>query len=319
MIEAYPRYAELLAHRGALGHRPPMRPRRGSPVQPRGPARPAGVAQAGVDRSVLPGRRRTRSRARGQGPRLHGRRQGGAADRRDGDPEHRHSRVPRAPLPADRSSCRRRRSTIRFCRSCAIRTSTFGRIPTRGSRDTDSSIPRTRWSSWIAPWRCTSVCSGTSPVGLWPSEGSVSDEMAPLAAAAGFTWMATDELILARTLGITLRRDGQGHLEQPELMYAPYTPADRAQPDLLHVPRPSAVRPDRVHLRGLGGGGGGQRLRRASGRGRPTILGADRWPGSASSASSSTARMRGSISTAAAVRFSGRCIAACRRRPGCGR
>jgi hypothetical protein len=35
--------------------------------------------------------------------------------------------------------------------------------------------------------------------------------------------MATDELILARTLGITLRRDGHGHLEQPEVMYAPYT------------------------------------------------------------------------------------------------
>jgi alpha-amylase/alpha-mannosidase (GH57 family) len=64
---------------------------------------------------------------------------------------------------------------------------------------------------------------GQAPVGLWPSEGSVSDEMAPLAAAAGFNWMATDELILARTLGITLRRDGHGHLEQPELMYRPYT------------------------------------------------------------------------------------------------
>ena len=63
---------------------------------------------------------------------------------------------------------------------------------------------------------------GHVPVGLWPSEGSVSDEMAPLAAAVGFTWMATDELILAHTLGITLRRDGQGHLEQPELMYRPY-------------------------------------------------------------------------------------------------
>jgi alpha-amylase/alpha-mannosidase (GH57 family) len=63
---------------------------------------------------------------------------------------------------------------------------------------------------------------GRDPVGLWPSEGSVSDDMAPLAAAAGFAWMATDELILARTLGLTLRRDGQGHLEQPELIYSPY-------------------------------------------------------------------------------------------------
>jgi alpha-amylase/alpha-mannosidase (GH57 family) len=63
---------------------------------------------------------------------------------------------------------------------------------------------------------------GHRPVGLWPSEGSVSDAMVPLVAAAGFRWMATDELILARTLGVTFSRDGHGHVEQPERLYAPY-------------------------------------------------------------------------------------------------
>jgi alpha-amylase/alpha-mannosidase (GH57 family) len=63
---------------------------------------------------------------------------------------------------------------------------------------------------------------GSRPHGLWPSEGSVSDAMVPLAVAAGFRWMATDELILARTLGATFSRDGYGHLEQPERLYAPY-------------------------------------------------------------------------------------------------
>src|SRR5262245_55939014 len=63
---------------------------------------------------------------------------------------------------------------------------------------------------------------GTRPVGLWPSEGSVSDAMVPLVAAAGFRWMATDELILARTLGITFSRDGRGQVEQPERLYMPY-------------------------------------------------------------------------------------------------
>ena len=63
---------------------------------------------------------------------------------------------------------------------------------------------------------------GTRPVGLWPSEGSVSDAMVPLVAAAGFRWMATDELILARTLGVTFSRDGRGQVEQPERLYAPY-------------------------------------------------------------------------------------------------
>jgi alpha-amylase/alpha-mannosidase (GH57 family) len=64
---------------------------------------------------------------------------------------------------------------------------------------------------------------GHRPVGLWPSEGSVSDAMVPLVAAAGFKWMATDELILARTLDLTFSRDGHGHIEQPERLYEPYT------------------------------------------------------------------------------------------------
>src|SRR5262245_10241262 len=63
---------------------------------------------------------------------------------------------------------------------------------------------------------------GHRPVGLWPSEGSVSDAMVPLVAAAGFRWMATDELILARTLGVTFSRDARGQVEQPERLYAPY-------------------------------------------------------------------------------------------------
>jgi alpha-amylase/alpha-mannosidase (GH57 family) len=63
---------------------------------------------------------------------------------------------------------------------------------------------------------------GRRPTGLWPSEGSVSDEMVPLAARAGFAWMATDEEILARTLGLTLTRDADGHVDRPELLYRAY-------------------------------------------------------------------------------------------------
>ncbi len=66
---------------------------------------------------------------------------------------------------------------------------------------------------------------GQTPSGLWPSEGSVSDAIVPLVADAGFRWMATDELILARTLGLTFTRDAAGHLEQPERLYAPYVVA----------------------------------------------------------------------------------------------
>jgi alpha-amylase/alpha-mannosidase (GH57 family) len=69
---------------------------------------------------------------------------------------------------------------------------------------------------------CHERLFGRRPTGLWPSEGSVSDAMVPLAAAAGFRWMASDELILARTLGVALSRDSGGQLEQPERLYTPY-------------------------------------------------------------------------------------------------
>jgi alpha-amylase/alpha-mannosidase (GH57 family) len=42
---------------------------------------------------------------------------------------------------------------------------------------------------------------GVSPVGLWPSEGSVSDEALAMAAGCGFTWAASDNGVLSRTLG----------------------------------------------------------------------------------------------------------------------
>jgi alpha-amylase/alpha-mannosidase (GH57 family) len=63
---------------------------------------------------------------------------------------------------------------------------------------------------------------GRRPVGLWPSEGSVSDAVVPLVARAGFRWMATDEQILARTIGVTFSRDEYGHVQQPQRLYAAY-------------------------------------------------------------------------------------------------
>jgi alpha-amylase/alpha-mannosidase (GH57 family) len=41
---------------------------------------------------------------------------------------------------------------------------------------------------------------GRAPAGLWPSEGSVSDEMLVIAAEAGFQWAASDNAVLGQTL-----------------------------------------------------------------------------------------------------------------------
>lgn len=42
---------------------------------------------------------------------------------------------------------------------------------------------------------------GHVPAGLWPSEGSVSDEVLHVASEMGFRWIATDNGVLSRTLG----------------------------------------------------------------------------------------------------------------------
>lgn len=42
---------------------------------------------------------------------------------------------------------------------------------------------------------------GKKPVGLWPSEGSVSDEALEIAASCGYRWAGTDNGVLAKTLG----------------------------------------------------------------------------------------------------------------------
>ncbi len=69
---------------------------------------------------------------------------------------------------------------------------------------------------------CHERLFGRRPVGLWPSEGSVSNAMIPLAAQAGFRWMATDELILARSVGTSFSRDASGFVDQPARLYAAY-------------------------------------------------------------------------------------------------
>ena len=56
---------------------------------------------------------------------------------------------------------------------------------------------------------------GERPRGMWPSEGSVSDQAVALMRDAGLEWIATDEDILSRSLGTPLAG-------RPDLLYRPY-------------------------------------------------------------------------------------------------
>ena len=53
---------------------------------------------------------------------------------------------------------------------------------------------------------------GVRPRGMWPSEGSVSNEALAIAHQCGIEWMATDEGVLGRSLSTWMERDGAGHL-----------------------------------------------------------------------------------------------------------
>jgi len=54
---------------------------------------------------------------------------------------------------------------------------------------------------------------GVAPAGLWPSEGSVSDDVFALASELGFEWAATDSGVLNRTLSRSIPTEG---------LYRPY-------------------------------------------------------------------------------------------------
>ncbi|MBI4567776.1 MAG: alpha-amylase/alpha-mannosidase [Planctomycetes bacterium] len=72
---------------------------------------------------------------------------------------------------------------------------------------------------------------GRRPRGVWPAEGAVSEAAAALLVRAGARWFATDEGVLARSLGVAIERNAAGALKNPDLLYQAYklaTPAGEA-------------------------------------------------------------------------------------------
>jgi alpha-amylase/alpha-mannosidase (GH57 family) len=64
---------------------------------------------------------------------------------------------------------------------------------------------------------------GRRPRGMWPSEGSVCPELIPMFQAEGVQWIATDEDILACSLGDErFWRDKDGQVNNMDALYRPY-------------------------------------------------------------------------------------------------
>ena len=63
---------------------------------------------------------------------------------------------------------------------------------------------------------------GKKPRGTWPSEGSVSPEAAAAIFTSGLEWFASDEGVLAASIGTHFQRDEIGAVVEPSLLYRPY-------------------------------------------------------------------------------------------------
>ncbi len=64
---------------------------------------------------------------------------------------------------------------------------------------------------------------GRPPRGMWPAEGAVAQEIVKFVADAGFTWMASGEGVLAKSLGLDgFTRDADEVVSRPDDLYRPY-------------------------------------------------------------------------------------------------
>ena len=63
---------------------------------------------------------------------------------------------------------------------------------------------------------------GRTPPGVWPSEGSVSEEVLRMCASLGFRWIATDQRILTNSTGVAFYREQDGTMLNADRLYAPY-------------------------------------------------------------------------------------------------
>ena len=64
---------------------------------------------------------------------------------------------------------------------------------------------------------------GVPPRGMWPAEGSVAQEIVTMVSKNGIQWMASDEGVLANSLGIdSFTRDSKETVSEADTLYRPY-------------------------------------------------------------------------------------------------
>jgi alpha-amylase/alpha-mannosidase (GH57 family) len=69
---------------------------------------------------------------------------------------------------------------------------------------------------------------GRKPRGLWPGEGAVAQEIVRMVGESGYTWMASGEQVLAKSIGLdAFTRDSADTVQQADALYRPYVVQDQ--------------------------------------------------------------------------------------------
>ncbi|MFL7792015.1 MAG: glucodextranase DOMON-like domain-containing protein, partial [Anaerolineae bacterium] len=77
---------------------------------------------------------------------------------------------------------------------------------------------------------------GRAPRGMWPAEGAVAQEIVKFVSDAGFTWMASGEGVLAKSLGLDgFTRSADDVVEQADALYRPYYVRYRDDPPVAII------------------------------------------------------------------------------------
>ena len=77
---------------------------------------------------------------------------------------------------------------------------------------------------------------GKPPVGVWPAEGAVAQEIVGMIGRAGLKWMASDEEVLAKSLGLAgFARDAAETVKEADALYRPYDAADPHAPPVAII------------------------------------------------------------------------------------
>jgi len=83
---------------------------------------------------------------------------------------------------------------------------------------------------------------GREPSGLWLGEGAVAQEIVKMVSDAGYQWMASGEIVLAKSLGLdSFSRDSADTVKEADALYRPYVVEDKSGAKVMMIFRDQVI------------------------------------------------------------------------------